>query len=233
MTSSRELIVLKDVHKYYFMGKEIVKAVDGISFSVKEGEFISIMGASGSGKSTLMNLVGSLDKPTKGKIYLDGKNISNLSESDLAQIRGRKIGFIFQQFNLIKSLTAEENVFLPMAFQNYNSYERKKRAQFLLKEFGLGDRLKFYPSQLSGGQQQLVAITRALANNPEVILADEPTGDLDTEKGKIIMHFLKKLNKQGKTIVLVTHNPILAEKYTKKIYWLKDGKIEKITRPKN
>lgn len=233
MANKSELIILKNIHKDYFMGSEIVRAINGISFSVKEGDFISIMGASGSGKSTLMNLVGSLDKPTKGQIYLDGKNISDLKESDLAQIRGRKIGFIFQQFNLIKSLTAEENVFLPMSFQDYSSYEKKKRAKFLLDEFGLGNRLKFYPSQLSGGQQQLVAIARALANNPEVILADEPTGDLDTEKGKVIMNFLKKLNKQGKTIILVTHNPLLSEGYAKKIYWLKDGKVEKITYPKN
>ncbi len=232
MSKKKEIIVLKNVHKNYIMGKEVVKAVDGISFSIEDGDFVSIMGASGSGKSTLMNLLGSLDKPTLGKIYLDGVDISTLKESELAQIRGKKIGFIFQQFNLINSLTAEENVSLPMSFQDYSSSEKKDRSKFLLNEFGLGNRLKFYPLQLSGGQQQLVAIARALANNPEVILADEPTGDLDTKKGEVIMDFLKKLNKQGKTIILVTHNQILAKKYARKIYWLMDGKVKKIIYPR-
>lgn len=227
-----EVIKLENVHKHYQMGDNIVRAVNGISMVVNKGEMISIMGPSGSGKSTAMNLIGSLDIPTKGKIFLDGKNIAELSESDLAVIRGKKIGFIFQQFNLIPNLTAKENVMLPMMFQSKDISEREERAEELLKMVELSERMDHYPNQLSGGQQQRVAIARALANDPEVILADEPTGNLDTKTGDTVLSFLEKLNKQGKTIIIVTHEPEVAEKNTEKIYWLLDGKIEKTTNKK-
>ena len=226
----RKIIELKNVCKYYQMGNTIVKAIDGINISVHEGEFVSIMGPSGSGKSTSMNLIGSMDMPTKGKIFLDGKNISNFGESDLAQIRGKKIGFIFQQFNLIPNLNARENVMLPMMFQGKSENERFEKAGGLLSLVGLKERGNHYPGQLSGGERQRVAIARALANDPEVILADEPTGNLDTKTGDIVIDFLNKLNNDGKTIVLITHDKEKAVKNSGKIYWLKDGKIEKITK---
>jgi len=225
------VIELKNVKKYYLMGEGVVvKAVDGIDLSVKKGEFVAIMGPSGSGKSTCMNLVGSLDVPTFGKIYLEGHDISTLSESALAQIRGKKIGFIFQSFNLIPNLTALENVILPMMFLGVDNDERIERAVELLRLVGLDERMDHYPNQLSGGQMQRVAIARSLANDPEVILADEPTGNLDTKTGEIILEFLNKLHKNGKTIVMVTHDSELALMHAEVIYWLKDGKVEKITR---
>lgn len=227
---AKEIIRLKNVSKHYQMGDSVVKALSQIEFKVYEGEFVAIMGPSGSGKSTAMNLVGSLDVPTIGDIYLDDGNISELSESDLAQVRGRKIGFIFQSFNLIPNLTVKENVMLPMMFQGTSLEEREERAEELLKLVELGDRMNHYPSEISGGQMQRVAIARSLANDPEVILADEPTGNLDTKTGMIVMEFLEKLNKQGKTIIMVTHDPELAEQYAEVIYWLRDGKLEKVTK---
>ncbi len=225
-----EIIHLKDVWKIYKEGEENqVIALKDVSLKVVEGDFIAVMGPSGSGKSTSMNLIGSLDTPTKGNIFLDKHNISNLSESDLAQVRGRRIGFIFQQFNLIPNLTAKENVMLPMIFQETDEFEREKKAEELLKLVELQDRMDHYPGELSGGQQQRVAIARALANDPEVILADEPTGNLDTHTGDVVMKFLNDLNDKGKTIIIVTHDPELAMKHTKKIYWIKDGQIEKVT----
>ncbi|HEB46862.1 MAG TPA: ABC transporter ATP-binding protein [Candidatus Pacearchaeota archaeon] len=224
------IIELKNVSKYYEMGENIVKALDNVDISIEEGDFVAIMGPSGSGKSTGMNLTGSLDLATKGEIYLDGENIEELEESELAQIRGKKIGFIFQQFNLIPNLTAKENVMLPMLFQDIDLEDREERAEKLLKMVGLGDRMDHQPNQLSGGQQQRVAIARSLANNPEVILADEPTGNLDSKTEAKIMDFLTELNKKGKTIIVVTHAPEIAEKYANTIYWLKDGKIEKVTK---
>jgi len=182
--------------------------------------------------STAMNLVGSLDIPTKGSIYLDHHNIADLHESDLAQIRGKKIGFIFQQFNLIPNLTAKENVMLPMLFQGASFEEREAKAEELLDLVELEERMNHYPNQLSGGQQQRVAIARSLANDPEVILADEPTGNLDTKTGEIVMKFLNKLNDEGKTIIMVTHSPELAQKHAQIVYWIKDGKLEKTTRRK-
>jgi len=229
----KAIIHLGDVFKYYHMGDVTVKAVDGIDISIKPGEFVAIMGPSGSGKSTSMNLVGSLDVPTKGHIFLDQEDISLLSESELAQIRGKKIGFIFQNFNLIPNLTVKENVMLPMMFQGMDIYEREAIAQKLLDKVELGDRADHYPNQISGGQMQRVAIARALANDPEVILADEPTGNLDTKTGIKVMDFLKKLNDEGKTIIMVTHEPELAEEYADIVYWLRDGKIEKVTRRTN
>ncbi len=224
------LIELRNVKKHYRMGEVTVKAVDGVSFKVSEGEFVAIMGPSGSGKSTAMNLVGSLDVPTYGHIFLDGEDISELTESDLAQIRGRKIGFIFQSFNLIPNLTAKENVQIPMMFQGIDEFEREDKAEELLKLVELEDRMDHYPGELSGGQRQRVAIARSLANDPDVILADEPTGNLDTKTGNIVMEFLDKLNKEGKTIIMVTHDPKLAQEHARVVYWLKDGKVEKITK---
>ncbi len=223
-----EILKLEDVSKYYEMGDNVVKALDDINVEIMEGDFVAIMGPSGSGKSTAMNLTGSLDLPTNGRIYLDGQDIKKLEESEIAQIRGKKIGFIFQSFNLIQNLTAKENVMLPMLFQGADIKSRNKRAEELLKLVELENRMEHYPNQLSGGQQQRVAIARALANNPEIILADEPTGNLDTKTGEMVMDFLEKLNQQGKTIIVITHEPELAEAHARKIYSIKDGKIENI-----
>ena len=228
-TDAQEIIKLENVHKTYELSGEVkVNAVCGVDISIKEGDFVAIMGPSGSGKSTTMNLIGSLDTPTRGKIFLDGNNIADLSESDLAQIRGKKIGFIFQQFNLIQNLTAKENVMLPMMFQGITREEREEKAEQILKSVELSDRMNHFPNQLSGGQQQRVAIARSLANDPEVILADEPTGNLDTQTGENVLTFLNKLHDKGKTIIMVTHEPDLAKKHAEKVYWLVDGRIKKI-----
>ena len=226
----KEIISIENAAKYYEMGENLVKALDDVNIKIEKGDFVAIMGPSGSGKSTGMNLIGSLDVPTHGKVFLEGHDISHLDESELAQIRGRKIGFIFQQFNLIPNLTAKENIILPMTFQGYDAEEREARAEELLRLVELSDRAGHYPNQLSGGQQQRVAIARALSNNPEVILADEPTGNLDSKTGEKVMEFLEGLNRKGKTIVLVTHDKNLAEEHARTIYWLKDGRVEKVTR---
>ena len=226
---AKTLIELKQVLKYYQMGETIVKAVDGIDIKIEEGDFVAIMGPSGSGKSTVMNLVGSLDLPTKGDIILDGKNISYLDESQLSEVRGKKIGFIFQSFNLIQNLTAKENIMLPMLFQEINEEERHKKAEDLIKMVELCDRIDHKPNQLSGGQQQRVAIARALSNNPDIILADEPTGNLDTKTGEKVIEFLKDLNNKGKTIIIVTHDPEVAS-HARIIFMVKDGKVEKVTK---
>ncbi|MBI2523283.1 ABC transporter ATP-binding protein [Candidatus Woesearchaeota archaeon] len=221
------MIKLDDVWKTYRMGNVKVNALRGLDLAIKEGEFVAIMGPSGSGKSTAVNMVGALDMPTKGKIYLENRDISKLSESDLAQIRGKKIGFIFQQFNLINTLSALENVALPMVFQGVSKEERIKRAKNILEMVGLGDRINHKPTELSGGQQQRVAIARALANNPEVVLADEPTGNLDSKTGETVISFLTNLNKKDKkTIILVTHDMNIA-KHANRIEFLKDGTIVK------
>ena len=222
------IIQLEDVAKYYEMGENIVKAVDGIGIKIEKGDFVAIMGPSGSGKSTMMNLVGSLDLASKGNIYLDGMDIEHLEESELAQIRARKIGFIFQSFNLIHNLTAKENVMLPMLFQDTSEEEREEKAIELLRLVDLGDRMEHYPKQLSGGQQQRVAIARALANDPDVILADEPTGNLDTNTGEMVLNFLQKLNDEGKTIIMITHSAELAKEHARTIYSIRDGKVEKV-----
>ncbi len=221
------IIKLEDVWKVYDLGHVKVPALRGVNLEVRREEFIAIQGPSGSGKSTCVNMVGCLDIPTKGSIFLEHHNISHLHESDLAQIRGRKIGFIFQQFNLIPTLSALENVMLPMIFQNTTREQRMKRAQELLEKVELTDRMKHRPSELSGGQQQRVAIARALANNPEVILADEPTGNLDSKTGHNVLTFLRKLHEEeGKTIIMVTHDDSLAKK-ADRIEFLKDGIIVK------
>ncbi len=221
------IIKLENVWKIYEMGAVKVNALRGVNLEIKRGEFVAIMGPSGSGKSTAVNMVGSLDIPTKGKVYLEGHDISKMPESTLAQLRGRKIGFIFQQFNLINTLTALENVALPMVFQNIPREERIKKATMILEKIGLGDRIGHRPMELSGGQQQRVAIARALANEPDVILADEPTGNLDSTTGETVMGFLEELNKDdGKTIVMVTHDINIAH-HAHRIEFLKDGVIVK------
>jgi putative ABC transport system ATP-binding protein len=225
--SKKVIIRLENVWKTYKMGEVEVHALRGMNFEVKKGEFVAIQGPSGSGKSTAMNMVGVLDIPTKGEIYLEGRNIAHLSESALAQIRGKKIGFIFQQFNLIPTLSAKENIMLPMTFQGIPSYKRIKRAEKLLKMVGLEERMDHKPTELSGGQQQRVAIARSLANDPDVILADEPTGNLDSVTGKKVMAFLNELqDKEGKTIIMVTHDQKLA-RCADRIAHLKDGIIIK------
>lgn len=221
------IIKLEDVWKVYKMGEVEVPALRGINLEVKRGEFLAVMGPSGSGKSTAMNMIGCLDVPTKGRIFLEKHDISKLSESDLAQIRGKKIGFIFQQFNLISTLSALENVALPMIFQNIPKEERMRRATELLEMVGLGDRINHKPNELSGGQQQRVAIARSLINNPEVILADEPTGNLDSTSGHKVIDFLKDLHKkEEKTIVMVTHDKDVA-KNAEIVEYLYDGQIVK------
>jgi len=224
---SEAIIELKDVWKIYQMGDVDVKALQGLTMSIKKGEFVAIMGPSGSGKSTCVNMVGCLDIPTRGNVYLDKQDISYLHESELAQIRGKKIGFIFQTFNLIGTLTALENVALPMIFQGVPLEQRQQRAKELLQLVELQDRMHHKPSELSGGQRQRVAIARALANDPEVILADEPTGNLDSVTGEKVMEFLDRLHKkEKKTIILVTHDPVLVSVADRVIH-LKDGKIDK------
>jgi putative ABC transport system ATP-binding protein len=227
MEMKNSIIRLVDVWKIYKMGDVEVKALRGLNLDIERGEFVAIKGPSGSGKSTCMNMVGCLDVPTRGSIYLDNKDISHLTESELAQIRGRKIGFIFQKFNLINTLSALENVALPMVFQGVDEGTRIKKARSLLQMVDLGDRVDHRPNELSGGQQQRVAIARSLVNDPEVILADEPTGNLDSSTGKNVLEFLKKLNKEKKlTIVMVTHDDNLA-KQACRIEYLHDGQIVK------
>ena len=225
MKTKQTAIELKHVAKHYEMGHNIVKALDGIDVKINKGDFVVIIGPSGSGKSTMMNMVGALDLPTKGSVCLDGQNIAHYSESDLAQLRGRKIGFVFQTFNLIPTLTAKENIGLPMMFQRVSGIEKSEREDEILKDVKLSHRSNHFPNELSGGERQRVAIGRALANNPDIILADEPTGNLDSKTGLEIMNLFKELNKKGKTIIVVTHNLNLV-KYASKVLKISDGKIE-------
>jgi len=221
------IIKLENVWKIYQMGEVQVEALRGLNLSIRKGEFLSVMGPSGSGKSTAVNMIGALDTPSRGRVFLKEHDISHLSESELAQIRGKIIGFIFQQFNLINTLSALENVMLPMMFQEVDREKRINRAKDLLKKVELGDRIYHRPSELSGGQQQRVAIARSLANDPEVILADEPTGNLDSQTGHNVIDFLKKMHKEeGKTIVMVTHDAYVS-KAAQRVEYLKDGKIFK------
>jgi len=219
-----EIIELKGVTKIYKMDKVLVPALRGINLKIRKGEFVSIMGPSGSGKTTLMNLIGCLDRPTEGEIYIANKNVAKLGDDELAKLRREKIGFVFQQFNLIPRLTALENVELPMWFAGLSKKKRRERAIELLKLVGLEKRIHHKPAELSGGERQRVSIARALANNPEIILADEPTGNLDTKTGKEIIEILKDLNKQGKTIVLVTHDETFA-KEAERIIKIRDGRL--------
>jgi putative ABC transport system ATP-binding protein len=223
--NTKTIIELKDVKKIYTMGETQVNALNGISLKVTRGEFVSIVGKSGSGKSTLVNQIGCLDTPTYGSVFLDNEDIATLSESELAQIRGRKIGFIFQTFNLMPTLTVFENIALPMIFQDISEEEQKEKVDRVLELVQLTDRSDHKPSELSGGQRQRVAIARALANSPEVILADEPTGNLDSKTGRQIMEFLLQLHEEhGATIILVTHDDDLA-KWANRTIILSDGKI--------
>jgi len=219
------ILHLDNVWKIYNMGEVEVPALQGINLEINKGDFVAIIGASGSGKSTMMNLIGCLDLPTKGKIFLQNSDISKLSESDLATFRGQTIGFIFQQYNLIPNMTAFENVLLPLEFQEINDLDAINRAKNILEIVGLSDKLHNKPNQLSGGQQQRVSIARCLATNPEIILADEPTGALDSVTGKDVLEMLRKLwVDEGKTVIMVTHDLNLA-KYANTIIELKDGKI--------
>jgi len=222
------LIKLTDVWKIYQMGEVEFAALKGITLEIYEGEFLVVLGPSGSGKSTLMNLLGCLDLPSKGTVLLNSKDISGLDESELARIRGQMIGFIFQSFNLIPTLSTQENVLLPMEFQEENVRKARKKAEYLLEIVGLSDKKQNLPSQLSGGQRQRVAIARSLAVHPPIILADEPTGNLDSKTGNYILDFLAKLHeKEGKTIIIVTHDLEIV-KYATRVVYIRDGEIEKI-----
>jgi len=216
------MIDLKNITKTYDMGSVQVQVLRGISLHVDEGEFLSIIGPSGSGKSTLMNMIGCLDIPTTGEYFLDGKEISTYTEKQLSKIRNQKIGFIFQKFNLLPKLSALENVELPLIYRNMNNKERKKRSIEALEKVGLTDRMNHKPTELSGGQQQRVAIARALAGDPPVLLADEPTGNLDSKSGSDVMNIIRQLSNEGKTIVLITHDNEIAMAAQKTIT-IKDG----------
>jgi len=220
------VIRVENVHKYYNLGETKVHALRGVSVDIAPGEFVAIMGASGSGKSTFMNLLGCLDKPTSGRYILEGTDVSQLDKKDLALIRNRKIGFVFQGFNLLSRTTSLENVELPTLYAHMNKDERLKRSREALQMVGLGDRLDHFPSQLSGGQQQRVAIARALVNRPAILLADEPTGNLDSRTSLEIMEIFQELNDQGLTIVLVTHEPDIAQ-FAKRMIVFRDGKIRR------
>lgn len=224
MSNLKPVIKIENLWKIYWMGDNKIEVLKDINFSIQKGEFVAIVGKSGSGKTTLVNQIGCLDYPTKGDVVLDGFRVSTLTESELARIRGKKIGYVFQKFNLIKTLSSQENVAMPMIFQGVSKSERLERAKLLLDTFDMGKRLLNKPSELSGGQQQRVAIARALANDPEIILADEPTGNLDSKTGIVVMEYLKNLHKKGKTIILVTHDDRLAL-YATRIITLFDGKI--------
>jgi putative ABC transport system ATP-binding protein len=221
---SEPIIVVEDIHKSYLMGKEAVPALRGVSLEIFPGDFICLMGPSGSGKTTLLNILGGLDEAGRGHVIVDSENLVSLSENKLADLRLRKMGFIFQNYNLLANFTAQENVEAPMVLAKSKRGERKERAAALLERVGLGDRRQHYPSELSGGQQQRVAIARALANDPPILIADEMTGDLDSQTGFAIMELVRSLNDEGMTIVYVTHDPRMAE-FAGKVIELQDGKI--------
>lgn len=218
------MIRLQDVYKIYYMGDTEVRAADGINMHIEKGEFVAIVGQSGSGKSTCMNIIGCLDTPTEGQYFLNGIDVSTMNDNELAEFRNRTLGFIFQQYNLIPKLTVLENVELPLLYAGYDRSERRERAMEALARVGIDSKAKNYPSQLSGGQQQRVSIARALAGNPSVILADEPTGALDSRTGREVMEFLAKLHEEGNTIVLITHDNSIAVT-AKRIIRLHDGRI--------
>jgi putative ABC transport system ATP-binding protein len=219
------LLELRGATKEYTLGKTVVRALRGLDLDVHQGEILAIMGPSGSGKSTLMHLLGALDRPTGGSAWIEGNNLADLKERDLATLRGRRIGFVFQTFNLIPTLSAQRNVELPMVFQRTPRHERARRAEALLERVGLRDRARHKPAELSGGERQRVAIARALANEPEIILADEPTGNLDTETGASILELLQELSRNdGKTVIVVTHDPEVGE-IAHRIIRLRDGTV--------
>ena len=229
----RETVILvQEIHKYYELGETRIHALRGISVEIARGEFVTIMGASGSGKSTFMNILGCLDKPSAGRYLLEGVEVSSLSKKELAAIRNRKIGFVFQGFNLLSRTTALENVELPTLYARISKTEGEKRSHEALALVGLADRVEHFPSQLSGGQQQRVAIARALVNRPSILLADEPTGNLDSRTSVEIMDIFQKLNDEGLTIVLVTHEPDIAQ-FAKRSIQFRDGKIRRDERIQN
>ena len=223
-TPKKSVITLEGITKTYVNGKLTVPVLHGIDLSIYEGEFTSIMGPSGSGKSTFMNILGCLDRPTSGSYRLDGEEVAHLEDDELAYVRNKRIGFVFQSFNLLPKLTALDNVALPMVYAGVSKAERKARASQLLTELGLGTRLDHMPAELSGGQRQRVAIARALANDPAIIMADEPTGNLDSKASLDVMHIFTELYQEGRTIILVTHEPDIAE-YAGRNVVLKDGLI--------
>ncbi len=218
------LIEFRSVSKHYQMGDSLVKAVDGISLSIHEGEFVAIMGQSGSGKSTCMNIIGCLDVPTDGEYYLAGRNVGEMDKNELSEVRNELLGFIFQQYNLLPKINLLENVMVPLMYAGVPKKERRERAKAVLESVGLGDKLKNLPSQLSGGQQQRVSIARALAGNPSVILADEPTGALDSRTGRDVLTLLQRLNDEGNTVVLITHDFSIAAT-AQRIIRLEDGRV--------
>lgn len=223
----RYSVKVSNVSKIYKSGDIIVRALENVSFTLKEGDFVAIVGPSGSGKSTLMNILGTIDKPTHGEVFIDGIATSKMDGNALAEFRNKKLGFVFQAFNLINGLDAQTNVALPLMVTSVGERERQERADELLVRLGMGHRLKLKPTQLSGGEQQRVAVARALINNPTLLLADEPTGNLDTKTGDEVIKLLRKISSSGKvTIVMVTHNPDTT-KYCDKIIYIRDGKMEK------
>jgi len=222
------VVETEDLHKYYFLKGETVKALKGINLKIKYAEYLAILGPSGSGKTTLFNMIGGLDSPTKGKVYLDGRDISKMTAKQLAWVRCHKIGYIFQTFNLIPVLTALDNVTVPMIFAGVPRGEREEKAKKLLERVGLGDRIHHRPTELSGGQQQRVAIARALANDPAIILADEPTGNLDLNTGLKIVHLLKELNQERQVTVIVATHDLKMIDVSDRIVWIRDGTIERI-----
>ena len=218
------VIELKDIVKSYQMGDTIVYALNHVTVNFEKGKFTSIVGPSGSGESTMMNILGCLDRPTSGEYYLEGKNIANYTDDELARTRNRRIGFVFQSFNLLSRLTAVENVALPLIYAGVNLEERTRRAEQALTNVGLGTRMYHKPNEMSGGQRQRVAIARALINNPAIIMADEPTGNLDTKSTLEIIDIFEKLNQEGKTVIMVTHEPELAA-MTQRILVMRDGRL--------
>ncbi|MEX0769264.1 MAG: ABC transporter ATP-binding protein [Balneolaceae bacterium] len=231
-TIQETVIQIRDLKRIYQMGNTEVRALNGVSFDVKRNEYIAIMGPSGSGKSTLMNMIGCLDTPSEGEYILNGNNVSELEDSELAEVRNREIGFIFQTFNLLPRTDCLSNVELPLIYAGIKSKERIARATETLNKVGLGDRLDHKPNELSGGQRQRVAIARALVNNPSILLADEPTGNLDSKTGQEILHLFEELYKAGNTILLVTHEEEIAE-HARRVIRLRDGVIESDDRVQN
>ena len=227
METGRQLIRMRGIVKRFYIGQpNELEILHGIDLDVQEGEFVSIVGASGSGKSTLMNLIGALDRPTRGSYWLDGTVVEDADDQELSGIRNRKIGFVFQNFNLISRTNAQRNVELPMMYAGIGARERAERAKALLEMVGMGDRMTHQPNELSGGQKQRVAIARAMANDPAIILADEPTGALDSKTGRLVMDLFHRLNReQGKTIILITHNSELAQE-TGRVLTMRDGMLE-------
>ncbi|NMB11081.1 MAG: ABC transporter ATP-binding protein [Firmicutes bacterium] len=227
MNNGSKVFIADQVSKVYEMGKVVVRALQDVSFTIKPGEYVAIMGPSGSGKSTLMHIMGCLDRPTSGSLYLRGKDISSLSDSELAEIRNAEIGFVFQNFNLLPSMSIQENVEMPLLYAGVPAKERRRQAVATLGMVGLADRLKHKPTEVSGGQKQRACIARALVNQPAILLADEPTGNLDTGTGEEIMGLFDDLNAKGNTIVLVTHERDVAE-HASRILYIRDGRIEHV-----